>query len=384
MLNHAIFSAPLVRLGCGATSLLLAGCATQRVYSLPAKVAAQAEYAADPLIACATMRNFQAERDGYEVKVFFDDQTTARFSLDPYSSQTMAVSVDDRHLSPGQADKAFAEVRGKGEELYACATTPSAYTAEATDEGTGSRAEATSPEAALLMASSMGEISPMGDSCANLAACYADIATSVCHATDSACRSEYTLNDEMSANAGACHQTLSNIPNMVRALQAQRPAFVTPSSCTVDQQANVAPPAAATETSSYNGSWKASVDYSFTCGDDVDKVVEGKDHGEWTLSIRGGSDALAAEVAQAQGGYALSGSGDAQALRLCGAFPLRGQQQMTASPQVNNVCFIVEPRRAQAQAQGVGDVLVGRLEGAYYVGNQSCALQDAQVILKRQ
>jgi hypothetical protein len=367
----------------GSLALLATGCATQRVYTLPPKVASQAEYAADPLVACATLRNYQAERDGYLVKVYYSDDTTAQFNLDPYTNQTMALSVDDRQLTPAQAERAFDKIKTKSEELFACATNPSAYTAEATDGPT-------SPETALMMASSMGDVSPVGDSCANLSACYADITANVCHGNDADCRSHYTMSDDTAADPAKCHQTLQNIPNMMRELQAQRPGFLIPSSCSTEQSTDGPKPplsqgaattTAASETAaqiaSFEGTWTAHLSYTYSCGNAAEQAYEGKDEGTWTLQVSGPVNDLRAQVSSGPAAYRLSGSGGEAGLRLCGAFPLRGKAQLTASPQVNNVCLIFDPQTAS-------NTLKGRMEGAYYVAEQSCAVGDASVELQRQ
>ena len=355
-------------------TLTAPACAAQRVYALPPKMASQAEYAADPLVACATVRNYQAERDGYQVKIYFDDERIAQYNLDPYATQTLALTVNEKQLTPIEADRAYDDIKRKSDELYACALNPSAYNAEASEPAAVAGAPA---GAAMMMDSSMGDVSPVGDSCQNLSACYNDIAASVCRATDAECRAHYTMSDDIAADPAKCQQTLNNIPTMVRALQEQRPGFVIPSSCSVEQGGAAPAPAPAAGLPGYQGTWQARLTYSYSCGNDPSRSYDGKEQGTWTLKIDGDAGELKAQVQGSPAAFSLSGNGTPDSLRLCGAFPLRGKKNMTASPQVNNVCLVLDKGQS-------ADVMQGRVEGAYYVDDQSCAINDASIELHRQ
>jgi hypothetical protein len=319
------------------------GCATQRVYTLPPQPMANLQSVADPMVACATQRNWQAERQGEQVRILFDDTASTQFSFDPKSLRTMAISLQGGQMTPLQKEQAFAAAKQKSDELFACATRPAdAADVEAQLSDAGDTGDATgglSAPGAMLMASSMGDTPPASDSCMVLASCYSDIANTVCNSTDAACRKNYTVKEEMAHDAQRCQQTLNNIPTMAGALQAQRPGWRVPSSCSAPSHM-------------------------------------GTDTGLWTVSIAGAPQALQAQVNNTPAGFSLKGHGDAKALRLCGAFPLRGDRGKVATSKQNNVCFLIDDVAS-------ADKLSGKAQGAFNTQNDHCRISNATVELSR-
>jgi hypothetical protein len=364
------------------------GCAAQRVYTLPPQPMAHLQSVADPLVACATQRNWQAERQGEQVRILFDDTASTEFSFDPKALRTMAISLQGGQMTPLQKEQAFASAKQKSDELFACATRPAdaadvdAQLSDASDSGdaTGSL----SAPGAMLMASSMGDTPPASDSCMVLASCYSDIANTVCNSTDAACRKNYTVKEEMAHDPERCQQTLNNIPTMAGALQASRPGWKVPSSCsTVQSEApdNSAQPgdAAAPKPMSFNGTWRTKVHYTWHCSGGhtaASHVGTGTDTGLWTVSIAGAPQALQAQVNNTPAGFALKGHGDDRALRLCGAFPLRGNHGKVATSKQNNVCFLIDDIASE-------DKLSGKAQGAFNTQHDHCKISDATVELSR-
>ncbi len=374
----------------GAAQLM--ACTSQRIYALPPRVASQADYAADPLVACATVRNYQAERDGNVVKIYFDDKTSTQYDLSRAAGQTMAILIDDNAMTPVEANKVFAETKQKSEELFACATAPgSGVVDDGQTNANDASAAAADPSGGMLLASSMGDVAPSGDSCAILASCYADIAATVCNATDADCRANYTVSPEISDDAEKCQQTLGNIPTMASSLQSERPGFKVPSSCStpqvqqapsaasgklnVDASSGTAQGAAAAD--SYNGTWQAKVTYSYSCdGGKKGKANDGNQVGTYTMTIAGEPEALKAQVKNAAAGFALQGQADEAGLRLCGALPLRAQAGGPSPAKDTNVCFVVE----KGDTAGV---LKGHAEGTFQSKRGACTINEATVQLQR-
>jgi hypothetical protein len=362
------------------------GCATQRVYTLPPQPMANLQSVADPMVACATQRNWQAERQGEQVRILFDDTASTQFSFDPKSLRTMAISLQGGQMTPLQKEQAFAAAKQKSDELFACATRPAdAADVEAQLSDAGDTGDATgglSAPGAMLMASSMGDTPPASDSCMVLASCYSDIANTVCNSTDAACRKNYTVKEEMAHDAQRCQQTLNNIPTMAGALQAQRPGWRVPSSCsTVRSEATDTPvqPGVAepVKPMSFNGTWKTKVNYTWHCsGGHSAPSHMGTDTGLWTVSIAGAPQALQAQVNNTPAGFSLKGHGDAKALRLCGAFPLRGDRGKVATSKQNNVCFLIDDVAS-------ADKLSGKAQGAFNTQNDHCRISNATVELSR-
>ena len=345
-----------------------AGCAAQRVYNLPATVA-QAQSAADPLLACATQRNLRAARNGNDVEVNFDDKCSAVFNLSTQNAYSMAISLNDSQMAPVEAERAFNDAKQKSEELYACAT-------GAPMSNTSMSEEQQQKRGASMMASSLGDVAADNDACAQLASCYSDVASLVCNSTDTQCRSTYSLQE--AATQQDCQATLSDMPQMASTLQQRRPAFQIPSSCSMEQSsvsADAQPPAQTFDAIDWNGTWTALVSYKWSCRGKGTKAEAhtGSERSSYTLTIAGDALALQAEAKTAKTSVHLQGQGTPKSLQLCGPLAPAGQ---TAGKTGDSVCIHLTEVTSNSRASGT-------LTGAWSVGKQTCEPSDAKVELSR-
>ena len=241
--------------GLCASVLAVSGCGTIKQYRLPMSgFAARGTFA--PLAACATQQHLESVEQSDSFNVRYDSETWIQFMIQ--GDQYNMVVIVGKGIPEAQREGHAIAAKGKGDELFACATQPPPPVPVVIMPGSHSpdgnlagamqnMAAATVNMGAATMnmgaaamnqgaaamnqgtaAMNQGAAAPVSaDPCARLVACYSILARDFCQpGTQCQFKVEVKGNDPR-----GCQSALQQVPSTVQMLSMVRPGYVLPDTC---------------------------------------------------------------------------------------------------------------------------------------------------------